>query len=48
MPFLGRPDIHRFKEVVETTGLRFTLPERVEPLADWTPTQATLPFLNEP
>ena len=48
MPFLGRQDIHRFKETVQAAGLRFTLPERTEPLADWTPTQVTLPFLNAP
>jgi len=48
MPFLGRQDIHRFKETVEAAGLHFRLPERAEPLADWTPTQVTLPFLNAP
>jgi hypothetical protein len=48
MAFLGRPDIHRYQQAVEEAGLRFTLPERVEPLADWTPTQVTLPFLNHP
>jgi len=46
MAFLGRPDIHKYKEAVEKAGLGFALPERVEPLADWTPTQVTLPFLN--
>jgi tetratricopeptide (TPR) repeat protein len=48
MPFLGRQDIHRYKEIVEDAGLGFALPERTEPLADWTPTQVTLPFLTEP
>jgi tetratricopeptide (TPR) repeat protein len=46
MSFLGRPDIHQFKETVEAAGLRFSLPERVDPLADWTPTQITLPVLK--
>lgn len=46
MSFLGRPDIHHFKEAVEAAGLSFTLPERVDPLVDWTPTQVTLPVLK--
>ena len=46
MAFLGRPDIHQFKEAVEAVGLRFTIPERVDALADWTPTQVTLPVLK--
>ncbi len=41
--FLGRTDIHRFRQAVESAGLRFILPERVDPLADWTPTQANIP-----
>ncbi len=43
--FLGRPDIHGFKEAVEETGLRFILPTRADPLADWSPTQANLPMI---
>ncbi|MBK8791927.1 MAG: hypothetical protein IPN59_02025 [Holophaga sp.] len=43
MAFLGRPDMHRFRQAVEAAGLRFILPERVDPLADWTPTQITAP-----
>ncbi len=46
LSFLGRPDIHQFREAVETAGLNFTLPERVDSLADWTPTQVTLPVLK--
>jgi tetratricopeptide (TPR) repeat protein len=44
--FLGRPDIHLLKETVEQTGLRFVLPERGDPLADWTPTQVNLPKMD--
>lgn len=39
MGLQGRPDIHRLQRVMETAGMPFTLPEREEPLADWTPTQ---------
>lgn len=45
MAFLGRPDIHRFRLAVESAGLSFVLPERVDPLAEWTPTQASLPMV---
>jgi tetratricopeptide (TPR) repeat protein len=41
--FLGRGDIHGFRGAVEATGLRFILPAKVDPLADWSPTQANLP-----
>ena len=41
--FLGRPDIHQFREAVEAAGLRFVTPERADPVEDWTPTQVTLP-----
>ena len=44
--FLGRPDIHRFKAAVEAAGLPFVLPERVDALEDWTPTQITLPVFS--
>ncbi|MBI3130043.1 MAG: hypothetical protein HYZ13_01680 [Acidobacteria bacterium] len=47
-PFLGRPDLHRFQEAVTASGLKFVLPERGDPLADWTPTQANLPAVNFP
>lgn len=46
--FLGRPDLHRFQEAVTASGLRFVLPDRGDPLADWTPTQANLPAVNFP
>ncbi len=46
MAFQGRPDVHRFRLAVEGAGLRFILPERVDPLADWTPTQVSLPVVN--
>ena len=48
MSFLGRPDIHQFKTAVEAAGLRFSIPERVDPLADWTPTQVALPVVSAP
>jgi hypothetical protein len=44
--FLGRPDMHRFRSTVENCGLRFILPDRADPLADWTPTQASIPPLG--
>jgi tetratricopeptide (TPR) repeat protein len=44
--FLGRPQMHLFRQAVESAGLRFVLPERADPLADWTPTQANLPTLQ--
>jgi tetratricopeptide (TPR) repeat protein len=40
--FLGRPDLLAFRRAVEDTGLRFILPVKVDPLADWSPTQANL------
>jgi tetratricopeptide (TPR) repeat protein len=46
--FLGRADMNRFKESVEAVGLRFVLPERADPLADWTPTQVNLPVASFP
>lgn len=44
--FLGRPHMHLFRQAVETAGLRFVLPERADPLTDWTPTQSNLPTLQ--
>lgn len=41
--FLERPDLHVFREALELAGLPFHLPERSDPLADWTPTQIPLP-----
>ncbi len=41
--FLGREDLHRYQAAVEAAGLRLPFPERADPLADWTPTQANLP-----
>ena len=46
--FLGREDLHHFKETVAAVGLRFVLPERADPLADYTPTQMNLPALPDP
>ncbi|WP_291270452.1 hypothetical protein [Geothrix sp.] len=46
--FLGREDLHRFRQTVESTGLRFILPERADPLVDWTPTQVNLPAYSDP
>ncbi|HTL98855.1 MAG TPA: hypothetical protein VL181_08625 [Holophagaceae bacterium] len=41
--FLGREDIHRYRTAVEAAGLKLPFPERGDPLADWTPTQANMP-----
>ena len=46
--FLGREDMHRFRQTVEAVGLTFIRPERVDPLEDWTPTQMNLPALPDP
>ena len=46
--FLGREDLHRFHRTVEAVGLRFVLPERADPLVDWTPTQMNLPAFPNP
>jgi len=46
--FLGREDLHRFRQTVEAAGLRFVLPERADPLQDWTPTQMNLPAVPDP
>ncbi|HEX9081219.1 MAG TPA: hypothetical protein VF768_03015, partial [Holophagaceae bacterium] len=46
--FLGREDLHLFRETVTAVGLRFVLPERTDPLADWTPTQMNLPAFPDP
>jgi tetratricopeptide (TPR) repeat protein len=46
--FLGRMDMHRFRQTVEAVGLRFVLPERADPLVDWAPTQLNLPAPPEP
>jgi len=45
--FLGREDLHRFRQTVEAAGLRWVLPERADPLQDWTPTQMNLPAVPE-
>ncbi|HJW08408.1 MAG TPA: hypothetical protein VJ483_02170 [Holophagaceae bacterium] len=45
-PFLGREDIHRYRELMTMAGLRFVVPDRGDPLADWEPTQANLPPLD--
>ena len=46
--FLGREDLHRFRQTVEAVGLRFIEPERADPLVDWTPTQMNLPAFPDP
>lgn len=43
--FLGREDLHRFRQTVEAVGLRFVLPERFDATEDWAPTQLNLPAL---
>lgn len=45
--FMGREDMHRFRQTVEAVGLRFVMPERADPLVDWTPTQMNLPALPD-
>jgi len=46
--FMGREDMHRFRQTVEAVGLTFIQPERADPLVDWTPTQMNLPAFPEP
>ena len=46
--FMGREDMHRFRQTVESVGLRFIQPERADPLVDWTPTQMNLPAFPDP
>ena len=46
--FLGREDLHRFRQTLEAVGLRFVLPERADPIVDWTPTQLNLPVPPDP
>jgi hypothetical protein len=43
--FLERRDIQLFRATAESAGVPFTLPDRVDPLADWSPTQANLPMV---
>ena len=43
--FLQRPDLNLFRTAVENAGMPFTLPDRGDPLADWIPTQANLPWV---
>ena len=43
--FLGRRDIQAFRATAEKAGMPFSLPERTEPLADWSPTQVNLPLV---
>src|SRR5512133_2077887 len=45
--FLGREDLHRFRQTVEAAGLRWVLPDRADPLQDWTPTQMNLPAVPD-
>jgi tetratricopeptide (TPR) repeat protein len=45
--FLGREDLHRFRQTVEAVGLKFIQPERADPLVDWTPTQMNLPAIPD-
>lgn len=46
--FLGRAEMHRFRLAVEGCGLKFITPEKVDPLADWTPTLSTASILKFP
>lgn len=46
--FLGREDLYQFQQTVAAVGLRFVRPERVDPLADYTPTQMNLPAPPDP
>jgi hypothetical protein len=45
--FMGREDMHRFRQTVEAVGLRFVLPERIDPLEDWAITRVNLPVLPD-
>lgn len=40
--FLERPDMRRFRSVVESAGIPFALPEKVDHMAEWTPTRVTM------
>lgn len=46
--FLGREDMHRFRQTVEAVGLRFIQPEPIDALVDWAPTQVDLPVVPDP
>jgi tetratricopeptide (TPR) repeat protein len=46
--FMGREDMHRFRQTVEAVSLRFVLPERIDPLEDWAPTRVNLPAMTDP
>ena len=46
--FMGREDMHRFRLTVEAVGLRFVLPERIDPGEDWAQTQMNLPAMPDP
>jgi tetratricopeptide (TPR) repeat protein len=46
--FMGREDLHRFRQTVEAVGLRFVLPEKFDATEDWAPTQLNLPALPDP
>jgi tetratricopeptide (TPR) repeat protein len=46
--FMGREDMHRFRQTVEAVGLRFVLPERIDPLEDYAITRVNLPALPDP
>ena len=43
--FLGRKDIHGFRQAAEKAGLSITWPERPDPLADWNPAEGDLPLV---
>ena len=43
--FLERPDIRACLKTAAAAGLPFPLPDRMDPLADWSPTQVNLPSI---
>jgi tetratricopeptide (TPR) repeat protein len=46
--FMGREDMHHFRQTVEAVGLKFIQPEPADPLVDWIPTQMNLPAFSDP
>jgi len=43
--FLARPEVQACRQAAENAGLPFPVPERADPLADWSPTQVNLPLV---
>ena len=43
--FLERPDIRAWQKTAASAGMPFSLPDRTDPLADWSPTQVNVPSI---